>query len=331
MTETNAFSKFAEMMLHKDSEFIPKILKSIVTDEQADLLVSLPGTASQMAEKMNRDETAVDADLKRMFRMGLTFKKEKDGDTIWRAPAHLIQFHDATLVWPEATDKFINLWQQYMEKEWPHLAPQLTQFIPRPFTRVLPVNKSIDAGKAQVLAPDNVKELIKSADRIAVTKCTCRLTMKKCDAPVEVCLQINRGADYTLDRGSGRELTKDEALEVIEKAQEAGLVHVTMNKTDAGHFICNCCGCCCQAFTLLISDGVNLCDPSRYKPEIDAELCSACGTCEERCWFDTIKVGDNDIAEVDAEKCLGCGQCAIGCPEEAITMVEVRTPDFIPG
>ncbi|MBW1894632.1 MAG: 4Fe-4S binding protein, partial [Deltaproteobacteria bacterium] len=74
-----------------------------------------------------------------------------------------------------------------------------------------------------------------------------------------------------------------------------------------------------------------LCDPSRYKPEIDAELCSACGTCEERCWFDTIKVGDNDIAEVDAEKCLGCGQCAIGCPEEAITMVEVRTPDFIPG
>ena len=167
MTETNAFSKFAEMMLHKDSEFIPKILKSIITDEQADLLVSLPGTASQMAEKMGRDETSVDADLKRMFRMGLTFKKEKDGDTIWRAPAHLIQFHDATLVWTEATDEFIDLWRQYMEKEWPHLAPQLTQFLPRPFTRVLPVNKSIDAGKAQVLAPDSIKELIKNADRIS--------------------------------------------------------------------------------------------------------------------------------------------------------------------
>lgn len=331
MTETNAYTKFAEMMLHQNSEFIPRILESMITSEQADLLVSLPGTASQMAEKMGRDAASVDADLKAMFRMGLTFKKEKDGDTVWRAPAHLVQFHDATLVWPEATEEFIDLWQHYMEKEWPELAPQLTQFIPRPFTRVIPVGKSVDAGKAKVLAPDSVREIIASAKRIAVTKCTCRLTMKKCDAPIEVCLQINRGADYTIERGSGRELTKEEALDVIEKVEEAGLVHVTMNKTDAGHFICNCCGCCCQSFTLLISDGVNLCDPSRYKPEVDTELCTGCGTCEDRCWFNAITVGENDTASVDEEKCLGCGQCYTGCPEEAITMVEVRAPDFIPG
>ena len=329
MTETNAYTKFAEMMLHKDSEFIPKILKSIINDDQAELLVSLPGTAAQMAEKTGRDEAAVAEDLNTMFRMGLTFKKEKGGDTTWRAPAHLIQFHDATLVWPEAPDDFIELWKAYMEKEWPVLAPQLTQFIPRPFTRVIPVNKSVEAGKAQVLAPDSIQELINGADRIAVTKCTCRLSMKKCDGPLEVCLQINRGADYTIDRGSGRELTKEEALQVVENAQEAGLVHVTMNKADAGHFICNCCGCCCQAFSLLLSDGLTLCDPSRYKPEIDAELCTACGVCEERCLFHAITVNE-DVAMVDADKCLGCGQCSIGCPEDAISMVEVRTPDFIP-
>jgi len=154
--------------------------------------------------------------------------------------------------------------------------------------------------------------------------------MKKCDAPVEVCLQINRGADYTIERGSGREVSKEEAIKLLDQAEEAGLVHVTMNKAGVGHFICNCCGCCCQSFTLLISDGLPLCDPSRWRPQVDADLCSACGECEDRCWFDAILVGDDDYAVVDDEKCLGCGQCAYVCPEEAIALAEAREPEFIP-
>ncbi|MFW5989150.1 MAG: ATP-binding protein, partial [Desulfosudaceae bacterium] len=194
-----------------------------------------------------------------------------------------------------------------------------------------PVEKALDVGKAQVLAPENIRRIIDEAEKIAVTKCTCRLTMKKCDAPIEVCLQINKGAQYTIDRGSGREVTPAEAHQIITDTEEAGLVHVTMNKADVGHFICNCCSCCCQSFTLLISDGVNLCDPSRYVPRVDTEVCTGCGTCEERCFFDAIAVSGDEVAEVTVDKCLGCGQCAIGCPESAITLVEERPADFIPG
>ena len=331
MAEATPYEVFAEKMLHKDSKYIPEILKSFITDKQAELLVSLPGTAEEMAEKLGRDAAEVDGELKDMYYKGLTFKKEKNGKTLWRAPMHLAQFHDATIVWPDATQKFYDLWQKYMEEEWPKLAPVLSKFMPKPFTRVIPVGKSLDAGKAKVLAPESVTEVINKASRIAVTKCTCRTTMKACDAPIDVCLQINKGADYTIDRGTGKELSKEEALDVIKECQEAGLVHVTMNKADMGHFICNCCGCCCQSFTLLISDGLPLCDPSRYVPEVDEDLCSACGTCEERCHFGAILVGDDDVAVVDEELCLGCGQCAYGCPEEAITMKETREPSFIPG
>lgn len=215
MSETTAYQKFAEMMLHRESQVIPKILQCMITDEQAELLVSLPGTAAQVAENSGRKVDAVRNDLNGMFRKGLTFKKEKDGEILWRAPAHIAQFHDASILWPEAPAEFYDLWSTYMESEWPNLAPVLTELMPRPFTRVIPVGKSVETGKVQVLAPENVREIIESAGRLAVTQCTCRLTMQKCDAPVEACLQINRGADYTIERGSGREVTKNEALEIV--------------------------------------------------------------------------------------------------------------------
>jgi Pyruvate/2-oxoacid:ferredoxin oxidoreductase delta subunit len=330
MSTASPYKKFAENMLHPDSRYIPEIIRCMTSEDQATLLVTLPGTAAEMAEKTGRSREEIEADLADMFRKGLAFKKKKEDNTLWRAPAHLVQFHDATLVWPEATEEFYGLWRQYMEEEWQTLAEGLSAMIPRPFTRVIPINQTIDTGQARVLAPDSVREIIAGARRIAVTPCTCRLSMKKCDAPVEVCLQVNKGADYTVERGSGRELTREEALAILDQAQAAGLVHVTMNKADAGHFICNCCGCCCQAFSLLRSDGPRLCEPSRFQPQVDAEACTACGTCEERCLFDAIAVAAENTAAVDVEKCLGCGQCAVGCPEGAIAMEAVREPDFIP-
>lgn len=329
MSEVTPYQQFAETMMHKESKWIPEILKSMISDEQAELLMRLPGTAEDMAQKTGRNKQEIEDDLQDMFRKGLTFKKVREGVTTWKPPAHLAQFHDATIVWPEAPESFYELWRRYMEEEWPQLARVITDILPRPFTRVIPVDQSVDAGTSQVLAPENVNNIIENAQRLAVTRCTCRTTMKQCDGPIDVCIQVDRGADYSIDRGSGREVSREEAGAIINQAREAGLVHVTMNKAGIGHFICNCCGCCCQAFTLLISKGLALCDPSRFRPLIDADLCTACGDCEERCWFGAVTV-ENDTAAVIADKCMGCGQCAVVCPEEAIVMREARQPDFIP-
>ena len=323
------YRTFAAKMFHPDSKYLPKILKSMINDQQMELLLSLPGSVNELAKKLDSPGEQVQKDLDDMYRKGLVFKKTKSGKEIWRGPAHIAQLHDATIVWPEATEEFLYLWQQYMEYEWPKIAPTFACVMPRPYTRVIPVEKSIDTGKVKVLAPEDVRQIIQDAERIAVTKCTCRLTMKKCDALEEICLQVNKGADYTIDRGSGRELTKEEALEIIDQAGKAGLIHVTMNKADVGHFICNCCACCCQAFTMLISDNVHLCDPSRFSPKINSDACTQCGNCIQRCSFNAVSFTDDGTAIVDKSKCLGCGQCAIGCPEEAIEMQVEKDEDFI--
>lgn len=331
MEERSPYRKFAEMMLDKDSVYIPLILKNMINPSQAELLVSLPGTVADLKEKTGQNEADIEGNLKDMFRKGLTFKKEKPGQPIfWRGPMHLVQFHDAAIVWPEASQEFYDLWAVYMEKEWPKIAPQLAKFLPKPFTRVIPVGASLDAGKAQILTYENMIDIVNGAKKIAVTKCTCRLTMRKCENPIEVCLQINNGAEYTIERGSGREITTEEAHRIIRECAEAGLIHVTMNKSGIGHFICNCCGCCCEAFTLLISDGVALCDPSRFRPELAPDLCTGCGLCEERCYFKAISLSGDERPTVTFDRCMGCGQCAIGCPAGAITMVEEREPGFIP-
>ena len=317
-------------MFHKDSKYLPEILSMMINEDQANLLISLPGTAQEMSQKLDRPTEAIESDLKDMFRKGLAFKKVKNNETHWKAPSHLVQFHDASITWPEANQEFYDAWQRYMVEEWPKLAPMLTQLLPRPVTRVIPIGKSIDTGKAKVLSPENVRDIIESATKLAVTNCTCRLSMRNCDAPLEVCIQVNRGAEYTIERGSGREISRDEALDIIDKSEQAGLVHVTMNKANVGAFICNCCGCCCQSFTLLISDGLALCDPSRFVPSIDLDACSGCETCVDRCWFKAITLNDDGLACVSEEKCLGCGQCAIACPESAIQLIETRAQDFIP-
>ncbi|MGM0454168.1 MAG: ATP-binding protein, partial [Thermodesulfobacteriota bacterium] len=193
-------------------------------------------------------------------------------------------------------------------------------------------NQDIDSGKQQVLDVESAQQMIERAETLAVTKCTCRMIAHKCDSPLEVCLQMDNAAKYTLDRCTGREVNRRQAKDILLQAEEAGLVHVTMNRAHSGHFICNCCSCCCQALPLVISEGLNICDPSRFQARIDPESCTGCETCVERCQFDAIAAPETDesVMAVLEEKCMGCGLCQVTCPEEAISLVEVRPQDFIP-
>lgn len=83
---------------------------------------------------------------------------------------------------------------------------------------------------------------------------------------------------------------------------------------------------------MLRNENLSLCDPSRFVPTVDTGVCTGCGACVDRCWFDAMSLDDaSALAVADADRCLGCGQCAVGCPEDAISMTAVRDPDFIPG
>ncbi len=314
------------------SERIAGLFALLADLEQAELLLALPAGVGELAAKLDQPSRRVEEMLKDLFRKGLVFSLSKADPPAWRMVKDMVQFHDATLVWPEATSEFIDLWRDFMEHEWPDLAKAISKKTAKPFTRVIPVGLAVPA-RAQILDFESLADIIAKAKKIAVTKCTCRLSMRLCERPLEVCLQVNRGAEYTITRGSGREVSKDEAMTILRQSEEAGLIHVTVNRQDVNNFICNCCPCCCQTMPVLLKYGTYVIDPSRYTAGIDAEACSGCGACHERCYFKAISwtEGEGSPSLVDPAKCMGCGLCLVTCPTQAISLEETRPAAFVPG
>ncbi len=310
------------------SERIPRLFGIIADPSEAALLLALPGTAREMAAKLGKTEQEIASALHDLFVKGIVFPSGKTDPPSFRMCRDLVQFHDASILWPDAPREFLDLWQDFMETEWPEVAKKFNQIMPKPFTRVIPVGITIQA-KTHVLAFEDVKEIIDSARTIAVTKCTCRLTAHKCDKKLEACIQINRAADYTLERGTGRRLSKQEALDLVRECEEEGLIHVVMNKQNVDHFICNCCSCCCQTMPILIKHNISVIEPSRFAARVDANLCTACEACLDRCFFGAVSM-EEGTAKVDESKCMGCGLCQVACAVEAISLTEVRDKDFVP-
>lgn len=316
------------------SERIPRLWKMICNEKEASLLLAMPGTVEDLARKTGLPEEEVASMVRTLFRKGVTFEKEKGGSVQYSMPRHLLQFHDASIVWPEAPADFLELWGEFMEVEYPDFARAVASMGLEPFTRVVPVEQTLEGG-SRVIPADSAMKIVEQARRLAVTKCTCRLTSKKCSAPVEVCLQLNRAAEYTIKRGSGREITVEEAKEILKKSEEAGLVHVTDNRASNEHIICNCCPCCCVALPYIKEIGSRvLLAPSRFLPEVNAETCTLCGVCIDACPVKALsfaQAGGRDSVQVKEDLCIGCGQCAYRCPEEAIDLKEIRNPEYVPG
>lgn len=325
------YVKLAERIGMGTSEMIPRIFEKIATPDEADLLLALPGTAATAAQSLGKDAGSVQEMLDLLFRKGLVFKKPTPEGTLYRMSRDLMQFHDASILWPEAPREYLDIWQEYMETEWLEFSELVSKMLPKPVARIVPVSESVDT-RQQVLAFEDVREIIEAETPIAVANCTCRLTAHKCDRPVEICLQVGKAGEYTIERGSGREIDKEEALRLLRQAEEAGLIHVTMNRTSGFHFICNCCNDCCMTFPLLIERRLSLCDPSRFAASIDAEVCEGCGSCLERCYFGALNLDEEaGVSVVDSEACMGCGLCQVVCPSGALSLVQVRDVDFIPG
>ena len=329
-TMDDRYLKLAERIGLAGSDRIAGLFRLIADPDEADLLLNLPASAPQLGDRFGLAPDRVEEMLRTLFIKGLVFPSHRTDPPTYRMGRDLVQFHDATLLWPEAPQEYLDAWKEFMEQDWPDLAKAWSAAMPKPVTRVIPVGVSLKP-RARIMDFESVEDVVAKSDRLAVTKCTCRLSMHNCDRMVEACLQVNRAADYALARGTGREVTKAEALDLLRRAEEEGLIHVTFNRHRVEHLICNCCPCCCQTMPVLIKGGTYVIDPSRFQARFDQENCTGCGLCHDRCYFSAIDFDRGGaVSLVDPEKCMGCGLCLLACPEEAIEFVEVRPKEFIP-
>ena len=198
-----------------------------------------------------------------------------------------------------------------------------------PQMRTIPVAKSINP-QHNVSTFDEVTTLLQQAEEpFVINECICRkkksIEGKSCDATdrKDTCLAIGSMAQMVLLNGSGREITRDEAISIIDQNQKEGLVLQPSN-TKKAEFICSCCGCCCG----MLDIHKNLPKPldfwaTNYQAVVDTNTCEGCGTCEERCQVGAVSVSENkQQAVVDLNRCLGCGVCVSNCPTESISLLK---------
>lgn len=324
------YRELSKKLLMEHSAVLPRIWKTVCSEDEARVVNALPATAAELAARFGTTEGDMLATLGGLFHKGAVFEAVKNGVTTYRMPRHIIQFHDATILWKEAPQELMDLWMEFEETDYPMLLELVTQIKMPSFMRVIPIGESITP-RSKVLAYEDAVGMLEAAQTIAVTACACRKLLKRCDRPLEVCLQINRGAEYAVKRGTGREIDAAEARQILELSRKAGLVPMTENTAGRSNVICNCCSCCCEMLRFATDEKTRgVLSPSRYQAHLDEEACTACGMCADICPVNALDPGDGSTMHLDLDACIGCGLCASVCPVGAVMLVEVRPADFIP-
>ena len=184
-----------------------------------------------------------------------------------------------------------------------------------------------------VLDYERASQVIQTATHRGIGMCYCRHKMqhmdRACDAPMDICMTFNATADSLIRHGYSRPVDIKEGMDLLQKAYESNLVQFGENVRESVNFICNCCGCCCEA--LIAQRRFGLLHPvhtTNFIPVIDDSVCNGCGKCVNICPVEAMTlVSANDAhhpsrkkAKLDEDMCLGCGVCVRSCPSSGISL-----------
>jgi Fe-S-cluster-containing hydrogenase component 2 len=301
-----------------------RILRRLFAPEEAWVALHLTVIAEEpavVAKRARRPVLETAQRLQEMERKGLILCDVRGGISRYMA----LQF-------------VVGFWEGQVDKLTPELVRDFEEYLPwlfdpdlwsrTPQMRVVPVNASIEA-RGEVLPHELVEELVRGgAGHYAVSNCICRQERRiagdGCDRPMESCLSLGSAANYITRSGRGRAITREEMLDILRRADEAGLVLQASNARRAV-FLCTCCGCCCGVLRSLKRHP----SPARivatpFVATLQPESCEGCAACESRCQMDALSVTDGRAA-LDAARCIGCGLCVTTCPTGALRLV--RKPD----
>ena len=283
-----------------DPEYL--ILEKVITDEMADVAMCLPirtkTTAAELAPKCGKSVEDTQRILLQLAEAGVFFVNNINGtDTFWYdtwVPGimeMMVNNKENVAKYPQIAEAF----EAYGRVRGPKTAGSFPVGVG--LMRVIPIETAID-GNSRKASYEEVSKYINENSIFSVSDCSCRTARQVMGEGCghlkeDMCIQMGHAAEYYIRTGRGRQITKEEAIEIIKRAEENGLVHQIPNLDGSGktHAICNCCGCGClslrTAAMFYNGDMVR----SNYVSKIDKDKCVACGECVKYCPVNALQLG----------------------------------------
>ncbi|UCE12311.1 MAG: 4Fe-4S binding protein [Candidatus Heimdallarchaeota archaeon] len=301
-----------------------KVLQWIYTPDEADLAskLNLIGeTVEELSLRLSLPIEGLSDKLENMAKKGQIYVTKTDTERRYGIMPFAVGIYEEQL---ERMDpEFAQLIEEYFQK-----AESNNLFDTQPsIFRVIPVNRVINKDpKLTIHTYEEAESIINKAKSWGIRECICKkqksLLGQPCEYPTTVCLTFSSRENAYNDETLSKPVTKENAIELLQEAEEAGLIHCTMNIQSGHYYICNCCTCCCGVLRGLTERNQPLAFvKANFIMSVDEELCTGCAICVDRCQFDALDIPE-DICEVDLQRCVGCGVCAIACPEQALSLVE---------
>lgn len=320
------------MMDEKEAEFIP--------------IFTNPMNRKEIREKSDLDDAALDRMLESLMTKGIVtgIPSKSTGTVVYRLMPPIPGLFEFTMMRGETGEKekklaalFDQLFKEISNITQSCYDPVIDLFkkVP-PMTRVIPIEQAVEQKHDAVLPYEDLKAVIDKFDKIALATCYCRhekdLLGKPCHVTKERenCFLFGQTAEFVIQYKFGRQISKDEAWKIMEKARKDGLVHKAFHvKQDLANdefAICNCCKCCCGTFQMYYQGAAPMQSYASCLAVVNPSDCTGCGICEDACPMEAIHLAD-DVASVSGAKCIGCGVCASQCPASAINMEKTGIRD----
>lgn len=311
-----------------------RILQRLFTPEQAEIaleLSAIPEPAATIHKRFKSRMTLPELKLE------LDQMAEKGNILAWPIAGEV---HYAKLIFA------IGMYERQIKKLTPEFERDTRQYFEEAFgrafhtgktpqLRIVPVNKQI-AVERGVTTYDQIRAHVEaSPGPFGTIPCICRhgkdLTGEGCKQTKlrDNCLMIGRAAQWAADSGTGRIVSRQEMLDLLDQADKEGLVLEPEN-TKSPMFVCCCCGCCCG----VLQSAKRLPNPAEYFSSnfyaaVDPDVCESCGTCEVRCQMEAIASPEGK-AVVDRLRCIGCALCVTTCPSGALRLEPNEKPKTPP-
>jgi ferredoxin len=321
------------------SELLYRILEMLFSEREAALVAQLPirpFDAERAARCWKMPVDSARAVLDELAGRAVLVDIVDNGSTTYALPPPMAGFFEFSMMrvredidqklLAELFHEYLNVEEDFIKNLFTHGETQLGRtFVHEP---ALPVD-----GSLEVLDSDRASHIVETASHIGIGLCYCRHKMEHldrvCGAPMDICMTFNTTASSLIRHGFARRVEVAECLDLLEQARDGGLVQFGENVRQRVNFICNCCGCCCEAMIAARRFGrLHPVNTTNYIPEPDPELCTGCGKCAAACPVEAMAtVSANDPrhpkrkrARLDEELCLGCGVCVPACPEGGIRL-----------